>query len=85
MDAVLSERVSTGWACHARGLLTFHFYQTDSMEIHPEGRTVAEACERMLDFLVRAIESACQPPNRTPLRLALIDPSAVDPRCMNRA
>jgi len=38
----------------------------------------------MLDFLVRAIEFACQARKRPPLRLALVDLRAFDPRYINR-
>jgi hypothetical protein len=84
MNAVFSERVLAVWACNAFSLPTLHRDQTESPEIEPKGRTLAEACDRMLDFLVRAIESACQVPKRPPPRLALVDPRPDDPRCLNR-
>jgi len=82
MNAVFRGRV---WAGIARGLSTFPFHQAEFTEIEPEGRTLAEACDRLLDYLVRAIESACRVPKGPPLRLALVDPRAVDNRRMNRA
>jgi len=85
MNVVPSERVSAVWVCNACSLPTFHLDQTEYPEIEPKGRKLAEACDRLLDFLVRAIESACQVPKRPPLRLALVDRRAVDPRSMNRA
>ena len=85
MNAVFSGRVSAVWACNARGLSTFHLHQTEYTGIEPKGRTLVEACDRLLDYLVRAIESACRVPKGPPLRLALVDPRAVDNRCMNRA
>jgi hypothetical protein len=85
MNAVFRGKVSAGWASIARGLPMFHFHQAGYSEIEPEGRTLVESCDRLLDLLVRAIESACRAPKYPPLRLALVDPRAVDPRCRNRA
>jgi len=85
MTAVFRGRVSAGWACNACSPPTFHLYQTEYPEIEPEGRTLAEVCDRLLHLLVRAIEFACRVPKRPPLRLALVDVRAFDPRCMNRA
>ena len=85
MNAVFRGRISAGWACNTRGLPTFPFHQAGYREIEPEGRTLVESCDRLLDYLVRAIESACRVPKGPPLRLALIDPRAVDIRCMSRA
>jgi len=84
MNAVLRGRVAAGWASNACSLPTFHLYQTEYPEIEPEGRTLAEACDRLLHFLVRAIEFACQVPRRPPLRLALVDVRAFDPQRRNR-
>jgi hypothetical protein len=85
MNVAFSERVSAVWACNACSLSTFYLDHTEYPEIEPKGRKLAEACDRLLDLLVRAIESACQVPKRPPLRLALVEPRAVDPRSMNRA
>ena len=54
MNAVFSERVSAVWACNACSLPTLHRDQSEFPEIEPKGRTLAEACDRMLDFLVRS-------------------------------
>jgi hypothetical protein len=85
MNAVFSGIIAAGWACNAGSLPTFHLDQAGYSEIEPVGRTPAEARDRLLHFLIRAIESACQVPRRPPLRLALVDLGAVDPRFRNRA
>ncbi|MGP0066775.1 MAG: hypothetical protein ACLQGP_24690 [Isosphaeraceae bacterium] len=84
MNAVFSGRVSAGWAWNACSLPTFHLHQTEYPEIESEGRTRAETCDRLLDFLVRVIEFACQVPKRPPLRLALVEVRAFDLRNMNQ-
>jgi hypothetical protein len=78
MTAVFRGRVAASWACNACSLPTFRVDQ-------PEGRTLAEACGHLLEFLVQVIESAGAGRRRHPLRLALIDDRTVDPRCMHRA
>ena len=78
MTAVFRGRVAASWACIACSLPAFRVDQT-------EGRTLAEACGHVLEFLVQVIESAGVGRRRHPLRLALIDVRTFDPRCMNRA
>ena len=80
MNAIFRGRFTAGRACEAPSLPTFHRDQTESIESEPEGQTLAEACDQLLHFLARAIEFARRDRKQPPLRLALVDPRAVDPR-----
>ena len=85
MNAVFSERVLAVWACNACSLPTLHRDQTESPEIEPKGRTLAETFDCMLEFLAQAIEFGGADRRRHSPRLALIDLRSVDPRSMSRA
>jgi hypothetical protein len=80
MNAVFSGRASAVRAGDACSPPTAHRDRTEYPGIEPEGLTLAEAGDRLLRYLARAIASACQVPRRPPLRLALVDPRAVDHR-----
>jgi hypothetical protein len=85
MNAVLRGRVTAGRACNTCSLPTLRVHQTECQENEPEGRTLAETFDCMLDFLAQAIEFAGVDRRRHSPRLALIDLRVFDPRCMNRA
>jgi hypothetical protein len=84
LNAVFSGRASSVRASSARGPRTFDRDRTEHRKIEPDGLTLAEAGDRLIQYLARAIASACRVPRRPPLRLALIDPRAVDPRSVRR-
>jgi hypothetical protein len=84
LNAVFIGRAASVRASDARGPRTSHRDRTESPESESEDLTLAEAGDRLIRYLARAIASACQIPRRPPLRLALVDPRAVDPRSVRR-
>jgi hypothetical protein len=85
MDVIFSGRASAARASTACGAPTSHRDRTEDTENEPDGLTLAEAGERMVRSLAQAIASACRVPRRPRLRLALVDPRAVDPPFRDRA
>ena len=73
MNAVLGGKVVTRWACNALGMPTFLVHEADYPEIEGEGRTPAEACDRLIQLLVQAVDFAGEPWRCQPLELALMD------------
>jgi hypothetical protein len=78
MNAVLGGKIVTGWACNVHGMPMFHVHQTDYPEIEAEGQTPAEACDRLVQLLVQAIDFASEAWRCQPLRLALIDARGIN-------
>ncbi len=76
MNAILREKIVTACACNAQGMPMFQAHQTDYPEIEAEGQTPAEACGRLVELLVQAIDFACEAWRCEPLGLALIDARA---------
>ncbi len=73
MNAVVKRRIVAGWAQNALGIPTFQVHPTDYPEMEAEGQTPAEACDRLDQLLVQAIEFANEAWRCQPLRLALGD------------
>jgi hypothetical protein len=78
MDAALGEKIVTGRALSAFSIPIFRVHQAEYPEIEAEGQTPAEACRRLVDLLVQAIDFASEAWRRQPLGLALADARAFD-------
>jgi hypothetical protein len=76
MNAVLRGRIVAGWVRNVYGMSMFRVHQNEYPEIEAEGRTPAEACIRLIELLVQAIDSASDAWRRQPLGLALVDARA---------
>jgi hypothetical protein len=76
MNAVLGGRLVAGWTGNAFGMPTFRVHQVDYPEIETEGRTPAEACGRLVQLLVQAIDFASEAWRRQPLERALVNARA---------
>jgi hypothetical protein len=73
MDAILGGKIVTGWACNTHGMPMFRVHQTDYPEIEAEGQTPDEACHRLVQLLVQALDFTSETWRREPLGLALVD------------
>ena len=78
MNTALGGKIVVRWACNAYGMPMFGVHQNEYPEIEAEGRTPAEACVRLIELLVQAIDFASEAWQRQPLRLALVDTRAFD-------
>jgi hypothetical protein len=76
INAALGGRIVAGWARNAFGMLMFRVHQVDYPEIEAEGKTPAEACDRLDQLLVQAIDFASEAWRRQPLELALVNARA---------
>jgi hypothetical protein len=71
MNAVCEEKIVTLWACNAYGMPTFRVHQSEYPEIDAEGRTPAEARDRLIELLAQALEFTGEPWRCQPLRLTV--------------
>jgi hypothetical protein len=76
MKTVLAGRIVAGWTRNPFGMPTFRVHQADYPEIVAEGRTPVEACGRLVQLLIQALDFASEAWRCQPLRLALIDAPA---------
>ncbi len=76
MNTILRGKIATGRACNAHGMPMFRAHQTDYPEIEAEGRTPAEASDRLVELLVQAGDFASEAWRCEPLGLALTDARA---------
>ncbi len=79
MNPVLRGKIVANWACNAYGMPMFHVHQNEYPEIEAEGRTPAEACSRLIELLIQAIDFASEVWRRQPLGLALVDARSFSP------
>lgn len=85
MDAVLGGGIVAGWGRDAFGMPTFRVHTTDYPEIEAEGRTPVEACDRLVQHLVRAVDFTSEAWKCRPLGLALVDARAFARASIGRA
>jgi hypothetical protein len=78
VNAALGGKIVAHWACNAYGMPMFRVHQNEYPEIEAEGRTPAEACGRLIELLVQAIDFVSEAWRRRPLALALVDARAFD-------
>ncbi len=78
MNTGLGGKIVAHGACDAYGMPTFRVHQNQYPEIEAEGRTPAEACVRLIELLVQAIDFASAAWRRQPLELALVEAHAFD-------
>jgi hypothetical protein len=58
MDAASGGKIVTRRACGAYGMPSFRVHQTNDPEIEAEGRTPAEASDRLVPLLVQSTDFA---------------------------
>jgi hypothetical protein len=85
MYTVLGGGIVADWDRNAFGMPTFRIHATDYPEIEAECWTPAEACERLVQHLIQAIDFTSEVWKCRPLGLALVDARAFARAWIGRA